>query len=105
MGLLGRASPLGMVHGGVADVGDRALHGLSHSKSSGLMGRVINVLLIEDSEGDALFFRMGLRTSSARLVRVADTEAATKHLEMQPLPDLIVMDLRLPGMPVNRFLD
>ena len=69
------------------------------------MGRVINVLLIEDSEDDALFFRMGLRTSSARLVRVADTEAATKHLEMQPLPDLIVMDLRLPGMPVNRFLD
>src|SRR5579859_5456584 len=69
------------------------------------MGRIVNILLIEDSEDDALFFRMGLRTISASVVHVADAEAAISHLEMHPLPDLIVMDLRLPGMPVNRFLD
>lgn len=69
------------------------------------MGRVVNVLLVEDSEDDALFFQMGARDAQANIIPVSNAEAAIAHLETNPSPDLIVLDLKLPGMSVNRFLD
>src|SRR5262245_43328884 len=67
------------------------------------MGRAVKILLVEDSQDDALLFRMGVR-GQASVIHVSDAEAAIVHLETNPLPDLIVMDLTLPGMSVNRFL-
>ncbi len=69
------------------------------------MGRIIHILLVEDSEDDALFFRMGLRDTNSNLVHVESAEAAIIQLQTRPLPDLIVMDLRLQGMPVTTFLE
>jgi CheY-like chemotaxis protein len=67
--------------------------------------RVINILLIEDSHDDALFFRLALRKSQATVIHVNGVEEAIAHLTSKPLPDLIVLDLVLPGMSVNTFLD
>ena len=69
------------------------------------MAGVVNILLVEDSEDDALFFRMGARDAQANIIPVSHAEAAIAHLETKPSPDLIVLDLKLPGMSVNRFLD
>lgn len=69
------------------------------------MGRIVNILLIEDNEDDALFFRVGLRGTSARIAHVLHAQEAIAKLETRPLPDLIVADLNLPGLSLNSFLD
>jgi CheY-like chemotaxis protein len=67
--------------------------------------RVINILLIEDSHDDALFFRLGLRNSQATVIHVNGVEEAIAHLTGNRLPDLIVLDLVLPGASVTTFLN
>jgi CheY-like chemotaxis protein len=69
------------------------------------MGRTVTILLVEDSEDDAFFFQLGTRDAEAKVIRVITAEAAILHLKTNPLPDLIVADLKLPGMSVNTFLD
>jgi CheY-like chemotaxis protein len=67
--------------------------------------RITNILLIEDNHDDALFFRLGLRNSRATVIHVNGVEEAIAHLTNKPLPDLIVLDLVLPGVSVNTFFD
>jgi CheY-like chemotaxis protein len=54
------------------------------------------VLLIEDNEADVLLFERAA-SGSPFLLRVAsDGEAALRELDRAPLPDLILLDLKLP---------
>lgn len=70
------------------------------------MGRAPRILLVEDCDGDAMLFRRTLmRACPDAELRVAHTaEAALVVLQQStglgsdPLPDLIVTDLNLPGM-------
>jgi putative two-component system response regulator len=69
------------------------------------MGQSLNVLLVEDCEDDLLFFRLGIgRTREVALTHVLTAQEAIDFLERGPLPDLIVMDLMLPGMSLDDFL-
>jgi CheY-like chemotaxis protein len=56
------------------------------------------VLLVEDDENDVLFFQRALRAHGAALdlELVGDGEAAVQALSKKPLPDRIVLDLKLP---------
>jgi chemotaxis family two-component system response regulator Rcp1 len=67
-------------------------------------GEVIDILLVEDNEGDARLAREAMRDSKIRnaLHHVADGEEAMAFLRRQgrfsaaPRPDLILLDLNLP---------
>lgn len=61
------------------------------------------VLLVEDSEDDAFFFRWSLQKTGVPcdLVHVADGGAARAHFDAvrsggKPRPDLVFLDLKLP---------
>jgi CheY-like chemotaxis protein len=69
------------------------------------MGRSLNILLIEDNADDVLFFQRGLNNISAKTIHVPDAETAIAYLAKNPLPDLIVTDLRLPGISVEGLLN
>ncbi|GJD81893.1 hypothetical protein GCM10007886_47570 [Methylobacterium gregans] len=55
------------------------------------------ILLVEDSETQALELRLLLEGSGFAVARVPTAEAALDHLN-QELPDLVVADYHLPGM-------
>jgi len=67
-------------------------------------GEVVDILLVEDNEGDARLAREALRDSKIRniLHHVVDGEEAMAFLRKQgahaeaPRPDLILLDLNLP---------
>ena len=69
-----------------------------------LAGAPIDILLVEDNEGDARLAREALRDSKVfnRLHHVTDGEAAMAFLRREsphvgvPRPDLILLDLNLP---------
>lgn len=63
-----------------------------------------NILLVEDSEDDAFFFRWTLQKSgvSHQLTHVADGAAALDYLRAvqggaKPRPDVVFLDLKLPS--------
>lgn len=58
-----------------------------------------HILLVEDDDTEAkLFARMALRKAPECLVeRAASGRQAIEHLQSGPLPDCVVLDLRLPG--------
>ena len=68
------------------------------------MGEVIDILLVEDNEGDARLAKEAMRDSKIRnaLHHVSDGEEAMAFLRRQgahanaPRPDLILLDLNLP---------
>jgi chemotaxis family two-component system response regulator Rcp1 len=68
------------------------------------MGEVIDILLVEDNEGDARLAKEAMRDSKIRnaLHHVVDGEEAMAFLRRQgvhakaPRPDLILLDLNLP---------
>jgi len=70
------------------------------------MGQVIDILLVEDSEGDARLVRENLKDGKIRnaLHHVTDGEAAIAFLRREGpyadavRPDLILLDLNLPKM-------
>lgn len=69
----------------------------------------IDILLIEDNEADADLTRISLAKSKildyARLHHVPDGEAALEFLRRAaPVPDLILLDLNLPGMNGSQVL-
>src|SRR5215470_4318296 len=72
---------------------------------SWVMGRGINILLIDDCEDDVVFFRLGVENIDANITHVVCFQDAIKHLVTSSPPDLIVMGVLLPGMPVESFLD
>jgi len=64
----------------------------------------VQILLVEDSEDDAFFFRWTLRKCSVptELVHVIDGAAALQHLQAvlagtQPRPDIVFLDLKVPS--------
>lgn len=72
--------------------------------SDPIMGRPIEILMVEDNPGDARLTQEGLRDGKVRnhLHVVADGEAALRFLKREgehdgaPRPDLILLDLNLP---------
>ena len=68
------------------------------------MGEVVDILLVEDNEGDARLAKEAMRDSKLRnnLHHVADGEEAMAFLKKEgkyskvPRPDLILLDLNLP---------
>lgn len=68
------------------------------------MGEVVDILLVEDNEGDARLAKEAMRDSKIRntLHHVVDGEEAMAFLRKQgkysaaPRPDLILLDLNLP---------
>jgi len=63
----------------------------------------LQVLLVEDSEDDAFFFRWTLRKCDmpVEVVHVADGGAAIQHFEAvfaghRPPPDVVFLDLKIP---------
>jgi two-component system, chemotaxis family, response regulator Rcp1 len=70
----------------------------------GFAGEVIDILLVEDNEGDARLAREAMRDSKIRntLHHVIDGEEAMAFLRKEdkyaaaPRPDLILLDLNLP---------
>jgi len=68
------------------------------------MGEMVDILLVEDNEGDARLALEAMRDSKLRntLHRVADGEEAMAFLRKEgkhsaaPRPDLILLDLNLP---------
>ena len=59
----------------------------------------VSVLLVEDNEGDIGLFREGLNAIRATLNLhvVTDGVQAVEFLRTMPLPNLIVLDLNIPG--------
>jgi chemotaxis family two-component system response regulator Rcp1 len=64
--------------------------------------RHINILLIEDNEGDAVLARESFRRldKNINLTHIYDGEESLQFLDSKilALPDLIILDLNLPGM-------
>ena len=79
---------------------------------AGFDGRVIEILLVEDNEGDARLTREALRDCKIRnaLHHVWDGEKAIDFLRRggeyadAPRPDLILLDLNLPRMDGGEVL-
>lgn len=63
----------------------------------GESGRSYNLLVVEDSETQAIMIRRMLEAQGFQVERAASAEAALDHLHGR-LPDLIVADFHLPGM-------
>ncbi len=76
-------------------------------RSSDLMvkaGTSATVLLVEDDDKAADLIRLQLEAGHYRVMRAATAEAALAMLETGPLPDLISLDIMLPGMDGWDFL-
>lgn len=61
-----------------------------------------HILLVEDSETQALKFQLLLEDSGYQVSRVASAEAGLEFLNQQ-IPDLVVVDYFLPGMQGDAF--
>ncbi len=80
--------------------------------SPGDLGKPIDILLVEDSEGDARLAREALKDSKVRnnLFHVWDGEEAMQFLRRQgeytdvPRPDLVLLDLNMPRMDGREVL-
>ncbi len=61
-------------------------------------GRSPHVLVVEDNDLAADLIRLQLEADDCRVMRAASAEAALSMLDEGPLPDLISLDILLPGM-------
>ncbi|MCB8879953.1 response regulator [Acidisoma cellulosilytica] len=59
--------------------------------------RIPNLLVVEDSETQAIMIRRMLESHGFQVERAASAEAALDHLNAK-LPDLVIADFHLPGM-------
>ena len=59
--------------------------------------RAASLLVVEDSETQAIMIRRMLETHGFKVERAASAEAALDHLNRR-LPDLVIADYHLPGM-------
>jgi CheY-like chemotaxis protein len=65
------------------------------------------VLLVEDNLADANLLRLCLAEAKTnfRIHLVRDSEAAFEHLRSNARPDLVLLDLNLPGLDGREILD
>ena len=69
------------------------------------MARPINILLVEDNDDEAFLLKTSVRSLAVSVTHVTDATKAILHLSAEdPLPDLIVLDLKLPGITSAKFL-
>jgi CheY-like chemotaxis protein len=68
---------------------------------------VQRILLVEDNPGDAQLVRMAFAEAlaSARVSVVTDGEAALARLREEGPPDLLLLDLNLPGLTGHEVLE
>jgi response regulator RpfG family c-di-GMP phosphodiesterase len=70
------------------------------------MARALNILLIEDNDDDALFFGIAInQVPRASIIHFKDARQAIAHLDSNPPPSLIVLDLHPAGMSASAFLN
>ncbi len=75
-----------------------------------LGGRTAEILLVEDNEGDAFLIESALREAGfpSHIRHVADGPAALEYLHSASggsrAPDLVLLDLNLPGMDGREIL-
>lgn len=62
------------------------------------MPEPIRVMLVDDDEDTQKIFRVVMRHHEVDLEVFEDAESALKRLETKPLPDVIVVDIVLPGI-------
>src|SRR5262249_7743019 len=76
------------------------------------MARALNILLIDDNEDDILLFRLATKSISNDH-KVSSVNGAQEAMELlkgkstergQPFPDLLVVDLKMPGITGFEFL-
>jgi two-component system, chemotaxis family, response regulator Rcp1 len=70
-------------------------------------GPVQRILLVEDNPGDAQLVRMAFAEAlpTARVSVVTDGEAALARLREEGPPDLLLLDLNLPGLTGHEVLE
>jgi putative two-component system response regulator len=56
------------------------------------------ILVVEDEPENRLFIGLMLRTEGYEVVEAEDGPTALKALEQPPLPDLILLDVMMPGL-------
>lgn len=63
-------------------------------------GRRANILIVDDDPGDVLLIKEGLAQNGlGDAVEVAETgQACLEKLDAGPVPDLVLLDLNMPGM-------
>jgi CheY-like chemotaxis protein len=70
------------------------------------VARALNILLIEDNDDDAFLLKASVRNLALSITHVRTANAAVDLLaNAHTLPDLIVLDLTLPGMTSAQFLE
>ena len=56
------------------------------------------VMVVEDEPENRLFIGLMLRTEGFEVVEAEDGPAALQALEQEPLPELILLDVMMPGL-------
>ncbi len=82
-----------------ASQGDRARESSSWSRppGEGLMDRASRILVVEDSDTQALKLQLMLENEGCEVVCAATAERAIEELN-QSVPDLVIVDYHLPGV-------
>lgn len=91
----------------IAALGGTALQRPSPPTAAARRGRAMRVLLIEDTPAEAHLITTALEAGAVpvQVAHVPDGETALEHLqEQEPLPDLILLDLGLPGLSGHEVL-
>jgi CheY-like chemotaxis protein len=76
-----------------------------------MTAKPIQILLVADTPGDALFIKQALHAPRYNLNAVADSDQAIAYLHRQgifakaPQPDLILLDMRMPVMDGRAFVE
>lgn len=75
----------------------------------GTLAPPVSIALIDDSEADAMLIQIAARRSSvhAEFQHFLDGRTALEHLEdaRYPLPDLILLDVNMPGLNGHQVLE
>ncbi|MGC2660247.1 MAG: response regulator [Bryobacteraceae bacterium] len=72
------------------------------------LGRAIQILVVEDNAGDIFLIKEGFHGAGAvfNVHVVKDGLSAIDFVEMgKPLPDLVILDLNIPGLSGHEVLD
>jgi CheY-like chemotaxis protein len=69
------------------------------------MSENFSVMLIDDDEDTQKIFRMVMKHHQLELEIFTDAESALERLQEQPEPDVMVIDIVLPGIDGYQMLD